>query len=463
MKSRVAAWYDFAGEKAPAESRIRSGLADVGVSLEPFEHSNSRHGVICFSEVSEKLFRLLRDLRQNTRGLVIALAISPAVVHAGDTWRLLHAGAADVLTWDEGGVAANQVAARLERWITVDELVDNAVTEQPLIGTSRIWRATVRRIVEAAHFTDGPILLMGESGTGKELLARLIHSMDRNARRGTSCDLVTVDCSTIVTELSGSELFGHEKGAYTGAVSQREGAMSLADRGTLFLDEIGELLLPLQAQLLRAVQEKTYKRVGGNVWQSSDFRLVCATNRDLASLVEHGQFRLDLYHRIAGWVFRIPPLRERREDIMPLAEHFLEIARPDESPFRFDAAVRDYLVNREFAGNIRELRQLMHRIANRHVGDGPITVGDIPDEDRPATEDLPRNWPGEDLEKVIADAVTRGVALKEISQSTIETAIRIAVQSEHGNLQRAARRLGVTDRALQMRRRDNERKLSVVT
>ena len=131
-------------------------------------------------------------------------------------------------------------------------------------------------------------------------------------------------------------MFGHEKGAYTGAVSFREGAFALASGGTLFLDEVGELSLALQPQLLRAVQEKTYKRVGGNVWQDTDFRLVCATNRDLTELVERGQFRLDLYHRIAGWVFRMPALRERREDILPLAEHFLNIARPDEEALEFD-------------------------------------------------------------------------------------------------------------------------------
>jgi transcriptional regulator with PAS, ATPase and Fis domain len=207
----------------------------------------------------------------------------------------------------------------------------------------------------------------------------------------------------------------------------------------------------LQAQLLRAVQEKTYKRVGGNAWQSTNFRLVCATNRNLEDMIGRGRFRLDLYYRIAGCVFRTPPLRERIEDILPLSAHFLGEVLPCDTP-EIDDAVREYLVNRSYAGNVRELRQLIQRIAHRHVGHGPITPGDIPEADRPLNGELDRTWPNEQLERSIADAVASGTSLKELSQKTAEMAIRIAVQSEKGNLQRAARRLGVTDRALQMRR-----------
>jgi transcriptional regulator with GAF, ATPase, and Fis domain len=231
----------------------------------------------------------------------------------------------------------------------------------------------------------------------------------------------------------------------------RDGAFALANEGTLFLDEVGELSLPLQAQLLRAIQEKTYKRVGGNIWLRTNFRLVCATNRDLEDLVRRGQFRLDLYHRIAGWVFRTPRIEERREDILPLARYFLSTVFPEEQP-EIDAAVCEYLVNRTYPGNIRELRQLMERMAHRHAGSGPVTVGDIPEEDRPTDGGVPLAWPDERLERTIADAIALGASLKEISSATTAAAIRIAVQSEKGNLQRAAKRLGVTDRALQMRR-----------
>src|SRR5262249_44123862 len=157
-----------------------------------------------------------------------------------------------------------------------------------------------------------------------ELLARLIHELNAATKERS---LVVVDCTTIVPELSGSEFFGHERGAFTGAVAARDGAFALADGGTLFLDEIGELPSHLQAQLLRVIEEGTYKRVGGNAWQRTNFRLVCATNRDLPRLVEAGKFRGDLYFRIASWVFRIPPLSERIEDILPLARHFLALQR----------------------------------------------------------------------------------------------------------------------------------------
>jgi transcriptional regulator with GAF, ATPase, and Fis domain len=440
-------WVQFNGIERSVESGIRSSLTKAGVGIYPTDGIAAGHGIVCFSSLNDELIQLLRDIRVTTRGLVLALAISPAALHSGGAWRLLHAGAADTVAWTEDGSAAQQVRARLDRWNAVDELADYASSRVPLIGASPTWRELVRRIAEAGHFSDAPVLLIGESGTGKELLARLIHlASGRGETPRSGRELVTVDCSTIVPELSGSELFGHERGAFTGAVSAREGAFALAANGTLFLDEVGELPPVLQAQLLRAVQEKTYKKVGGNVWQNTDFRLVCATNRDLTELVDRGQFRLDLYHRLAGWVFRMPTLRDRREDILPLATHFLQ------EPIEFDDTVREYLVNRAYPGNIRELRQLVQRIAHRHVGHGPITAGDIPQEDRPADGELQRCWPDERFEKAIADAITMGISLKEISQATTETAIRIAVQSEQGNLQRAAKLLGVTDRALQIRR-----------
>jgi transcriptional regulator with GAF, ATPase, and Fis domain len=447
-------WFYFCGNDHTAESVISARLAVEGFPLRSLAEGLTGHGVFCFEEINDVLWTSLREISRRARGRVLALATSSSSLHEGVSWRLLENGASDVLAWEEGGRAVDQIRTRLERWSAIDELAESAFCHDLLVGNSRPWRALVRRIVEAAHFTSAPILLTGESGTGKELLARLILMVDRRAGdlRGPSRDLVTVDCSTIVSELSGSELFGHERGAFTGAVNPREGAFAIADGGTLFLDEVGELPMALQAQLLRAVQEKTYKRVGGNVWQNSDFRLVCATNRDLEKQVELGQFRLDLYHRIAGWVFRIPPLRERREDIMALALHFLKGVGSRECTPEFDAPVSDYILNRSYPGNIRELRQLVQRIAHRHVGPGPVTVGDIPEDDRPAKGALDRGWPDENLEKTIANAITLGAGLKEISHSTTEAAIRIAIQSENGNIQRAAKKLGVTDRALQLRR-----------
>jgi DNA-binding NtrC family response regulator len=208
----------------------------------------------------------------------------------------------------------------------------------------------------------------------------------------------------------------------------------------------------MQAELLRVVQERTYKRVGGNAWRRTNFRLVCATNRELLREEALGQFRRDLYYRIAGWTCRLPSLRERPEDILPLAEHFMRQLRPDGEPPELDEAVRAYLLGREYPGNVRDLRHVVARLMSRHVGPGPITAGDIPEEDWPAAEPDAVGWCDESFDRAIGRALSQGVPLKEIGRAAEESAVRIAVGSEGGNLQRAARRLGVTDRALQMRR-----------
>ena len=262
-----------------------------------------------------------------------------------------------------------------------------------------------------------------------------------------------LDCTTVAPALSGSEFFGHERGAFTTAVSAREGAFALADRGTLFLDEVGDLPLALQAELLRVVQERVYKRVGSNTWKQVDFRLICATNRNLAEEEARGAFRRDFYYRIASWTCSLPPLSERREDIVPLTRHFLR-QFSDHGPVpEPDAAVRDYLLTRDYPGNMRDLRQLITRMITRHVGDGPLTVGDLPpDERRGAAELMRKAWHDSAYQCAIRRALARGLGLKQISKVTAEVAIETALADEDGNLHRAARRLGVTDRALQLRR-----------
>ena len=430
---------------------IRAVLAAAGVQIDT--DLSGPYGIVCFDNADDQLLSLLHEVRRDPRRRVLAVAASPQAVKAGTIWRLLHAGASDVLLWIGDGGTAAQFAARLQRWFEVDELARKAVSQELLIGESPAWQAVVRRVVEAARFSTIPVLLTGESGTGKELLARLISAVcaSDSGSHKLRKELITVDCASLVPELSGSEFFGHERGAFTGAHIQREGAFAMADGATLLLDEIGEVPLGLQAQLLRAIQEKSYKRVGGNVWQKTNFRLVCATNRDLEDAVHRGQFRLDLYYRIAGFVFRTPALAERKEDIPPLARYFLADCFSGKAP-ELDGAVSEYLLNRVYPGNIRELRQLMERIAHRHAGPGPITAGDIPEDDRPSDGEVHHAWPDEELERSIANALATGASLREITQTTAETAIRIAVRSEGSNLQRAASRLGITDRALQMRR-----------
>lgn len=322
----------------------------------------------------------------------------------------------------------------------------------------------------AARFGQAPLLIQGETGTGKELAARVAHAVSR--QRG---NLVTVDCTTIVPTLMGSELFGHERGAFTGAVSVRTGACSGADQGSLFLDEVGELPLALQPELLRVVQEGTYKRVGGDRWLHSKFRLICATNRDLKAEVAGGGFRADLYHRIAASIVTMPPLRDRMEDILPLFARFCREASGARTDPEVDDSVRDMLLRRAYPGNLRDLRQLAFRIAARHVGPGAITPGDIPSEDRPdsplpeiaaavwGTHDagpfsssLPAGTSGtpnagDPLKSAVAWAVDQGLGLREIKDRAAEVAVDIAVERSGGNVHSAAAMLGLTDRAVQQR------------
>lgn len=411
--------------------------------------SPGRTGIVFFAHADQALLDVLARYSRGRANRILALNLGSIALENSSSWGLLAAGAADVIEWRDEAQCAQQVAARLRHWSDVDILLDSPLVRENLLGGTPAWRAALRQVVESARYGDGTLLIMGETGTGKELAARLAHTLDARAAKGA---LVVLDCTTIVPELAGSELFGHERGAFTGAVAARDGAFALANGGSLFLDEIGELPLPLQAQLLRVIQERTYKRVGGNRWLPSDFRLICATHRDLAGEVAQGRFRSDLYYRIATHVCTLPPLRERLEDVEALAAHFLGELRLGEPVPPLSKPVRDYLLQRDYPGNVRELRQLVHRIGARHVGAGPVTVGAIPEDERPAVDSAGAGWRSAEFERAVSRALHLGAGLKELSQYAAEIAIRVAVESEAGNLQRAARKLGVTDRALQMRR-----------
>jgi transcriptional regulator with GAF, ATPase, and Fis domain len=454
--------------------------------------SGSGCGIVLFDAVDSALLQRIGG----SAAMVLAIATGRAPPAPETLWQLLDAGAADALWWPPaaGADVAAQVLARLRRWQAVQQLMASAAVRGCLVGDSAAWRALVRGVVEVAAFTQSPVLITGETGTGKDLIAQLIHRLS-----GCQGELTVLDCTTLSPELCGSELFGHEKGAFTGAVAAREGAFALADGGVLFLDEVGELPLPLQAQLLRAVQERKYKRLGGNSWQPTQFRLVCATNRELEAEVAAGRFRADLYYRIAGWRCRPPPLRERPDDILPLVGHFLaQMAPPGAQgapgghPGRLrdasgvggvggggggvsavsaaggvggvgdaggigavgvlDPAVRQYLLTRDYPGNVRELRQTVARIWHRHSGPGPITVGAVPPDERLGAG-AGQRWPGPALEAAVRHALDLGLGLGAISQAAGDLAVRIVLEQEEGNNQRAALRLGVSDRTLQLRRK----------
>jgi transcriptional regulator with GAF, ATPase, and Fis domain len=448
--AKTGGWHHFLITDNGVASRISESLAKGGIVLDPLNLSAPQGaGVIFFEEANQQLYDFIREVSRNGIDLILAIATDHSTVSGDTCWRLLQAGASDVFAWDHCVDPSREIAARFERWREVDILMRSSLVQNNIIGLSPAWAAAVRKVVEVARFTDISMLITGESGTGKELMARLIHTLDARPNKG---NLVVLDCTTIVPELSGSEFFGHERGAFTGAIAPRDGAFALAHGGTLFLDEVGELPLGLQAELLRVVQERTYKRVGSNVWNTTNFRLICATNKDLHQSMAQGAFRHDFYYRIAACTNMLPPLSAHPEDILPLARHFMQQLRPNQEPLQLDDPVRSYLVKRNYPGNVRDLKQLISRIVHRHVGPGPITVGDIPEEERPAPEASAGNWCDEVFEGAIRRALAMGVGLKEIGRTAENTAIRVAVAGENGNLPRAASKLGVTDRALQMRR-----------
>lgn len=362
------------------------------------------------------------------------------------TWRLLGLGAEDVLFAQCLDNACETLLARLNRRVYLDKVLNSERVKDTLIGHSAVWQSTLRQVIEVACFSSAPVLILGESGTGKEQVARLIHDLDK---RPDKQDLVLLDCSTIVPELSGSEFFGHEKGAFTNAVSTRDGAFALANRGSLFLDEVGELPLRLQAELLRVSQEGAFKKVGSNLWQNARFRLICATNRNLQQEIEKGHFREDLYYRLSTCIIRLPPLRERKTDIPELAQRFLSETLGTNTPPPFDAQVRNFLMTQNYPGNVRQLKQLVSRLAYRHSGKGPITMGDIPVADREMFAFSECDWQGQGFKAAILQAIEDGVGLKEIKRIAGDTAMNIAIEVAAGNLQEAARRLDVSDRLVQ--------------
>lgn len=277
-----------------------------------------------------------------------------------------------------------------------------------IIGDARAMRE-VFSVLDRILDTNESILLQGESGTGKELVARAIHFNSSRAKKGK---FIGENCGAIPDSLLESELFGHEKGAFTGATSTKKGLFELAHKGTLFLDEIGDTSLEMQKKLLRALQEGEIRRVGGREIIRTDARLVSASNRDLADLVKAGSFREDLFYRVNVVKITLPPLRDRKEDIPPLVDHFLErIAKENGTPkTRIDDDALRVLKNHSWPGNVRELENEIRRAAA--LSDGDITAESLREEIRPPKP--PLSIPaGNSLKAIVRDA-TREVERRVI-------------------------------------------------
>jgi len=248
--------------------------------------------------------------------------------------------------------------SRVNQEFCVEEDIHGETDFAGIVGQSSALRQ-VLHLVEMVAASEATVLLLGETGTGKELIARAIHERSQRQKEA----FVTLNCAAIPSSLFESELFGHERGAFTGAYIQKVGRLELADRGTLFLDEVGDMSLELQPKLLRVLQERAYERVGSARTKSVDVRLVAATNRDLEEMMAEKQFRSDLYYRLNVFPMRIPPLRERREDIPLLVQYFMQqyAKKMGKRIETVPAATMQKLQRWSWPGNVRELGNLVQR------------------------------------------------------------------------------------------------------
>ncbi len=307
-----------------------------------------------------------------------------------------------------------------------------------IIGHSKPMQE-VFSIIDKIASSKVTALLLGESGTGKELVARAIHEGGNRKDK----PLIKVNCAALPETLLESELFGHERGAFTGAHASRPGRFELADGGTIFLDEIGELPLSLQAKMLRVLQEKQFERIGGTKTFHVDVRIVAATNVSLEDAVAHGRFRADLYYRLNVVPIVLPPLRDRKEDIPLLFSHFLSKSNErNGKKVQITSELLDFLINYPWPGNIREMQNLVERMVILVEGDR-LTLHDLP----PNLFVNPRGVPGEPQEDKLASKVLPPVShksLHDIERLEIEASLR-----RNGWVQvRAARELGLTERQI---------------
>jgi DNA-binding NtrC family response regulator len=295
------------------------------------------------------------------------------------------------------------------------------------------------RIVRTIAPKDVVVTLHGESGTGKEVMARRIHDLSHR-RTGP---FVPINCAAIPESLFESELFGHEKGAFTGASERARGKLEVAHGGTLFLDEIGEMPMGVQAKLLRFLENRKFMRVGGNVKIEVDTRLVCATLRPLEDEVKAGRFRADLYYRIQGIAIEAPPLRQRPADIAPLVRQFVAqlSAKHGTVPPRVSRAVLDAFRVYEWPGNVRELRNVVELITLLRAGK-QVRPQDLP-------KALRRAAPAASADPGVARSATVEVPLDQHLDESIAQILRAALASEGGNRSRAAQRLGISLRTVQ--------------
>ncbi|MGB3304631.1 MAG: sigma-54 dependent transcriptional regulator [Thermomicrobiales bacterium] len=332
----------------------------------------------------------------------------------------------------------DDVLLTIQRYFEVQHLSDQVLElssrlgerdpNEVMIGNSPAMQEVYKTIGRIAH-SDATVLITGETGTGKELIATILHRTSSYARG----PLIRVNCAALPETLLESELFGHEKGAFTGAINQRKGRFEMANKGTIFLDEIGEMTLSTQKKLLRVLQEREFERVGGSVSVKIDTRVIAATNKILPQEIEAGQFREDLFYRLNVISIYLPPLRDRKEDIPLLIEHFVQKHRyqPGSSPARLSQGAMNMLMEYDWPGNVRELENMIERASVIAQG-GVITEEHV-------------NFFGTDGRRLmdIGERVRRGATLDELISDVERIAITEALAQTDGNRNAAATMLGL--------------------
>jgi transcriptional regulator with PAS, ATPase and Fis domain len=336
---------------------------------------------------------------------------------------------------DEASARASKLEARVR---TLTEELDARTGYRRVIGESPLWRQVLTQAMQVAA-TETTVLLLGESGTGKEVVARFVH---RASSRGAG-PFVALNCAALPEQLLEAELFGYERGAYTGATQSKPGQLELAAGGTLFLDEVAEMSLSAQAKFLRVLQEREFQRLGGTRALRTDARVVAATNRDLERAIVQGQFREDLYYRLNVFAIRLPALRDRREDILPLSEAFLtEIGRGlGRQPGGISHEARPLLVDYHWPGNVRELRNVLERAAI--LSDGSLITSE-----HLSLPLRPKLAPVATLaESVALGSPVDSGDLRSMERAMIENALKTA----RHNKSKAAKQLGLTRTQLYVR------------
>ena len=316
----------------------------------------------------------------------------------------------------------------------LQSMVHGSFKAGSLVGNSAAMQAVMREIAQVSA-SNATVLIHGESGTGKELVASVLHS--NSPRSGHP--LVKINCAALPEGLIENELFGHERGAFTGAIGLKKGRFEMANGGTLFLDEVGELSLLAQAKLLRVLQEKEFERVGGTQTLRVDVRLVAATNRNLEEMVAAGTFRQDLYYRLSVFPLHLPPLRERRDDIMPLVTHFVDKYGKESGRriVRISTSASELLLHYQWPGNIRELENVIERATILCGVDGVIDIAQLP------------VWLQQDVPAPVAET---GPQTLENALARMERQLIIeALETENGNMSKASSSLGITERIMGLR------------